>query len=492
MRAILVMFDTLSRRFLSTYGADWTYTPNFKRLEKQCAVFDNFYAGSLPCMPARRELHTGRYNFFHRGWGPLEPFDFSVFDTLKTKGVYTHLITDHSHYFEDGGATYHNRYNTWEGFRGQEGDRWIPQFRAEKYANKNPRNKQGISVTQHYANRYRITCEEEMPSVRTINAGLDFLDCYKNEDDWLLQIECFDPHEPYYVPQKYRDMYKCVEVENAFFWPRCMTVDDSITQNDIDELQKEYAALITMCDHHLGRILDFMDENNMWEDTLLIVNTDHGFLLGEKDYLGKYFMPQYEEIVHIPFYIHIPGNINYCGRKKQLAQTIDIAPTLLDYFKIRGNNYDMDGTSLLQIVESDKTIHQNVLFGIHGGHANIYDGRYVLMKSPEKKNAPLTSITLMPTNMRGYYHENILKQGVLLQGNRFTNSIPCMKYLMDMSTVPNPVQFGTLLFDLENDPNQENPLNDLEIKKQMCEKLRQEMEKIGVPEEEFIRLGLVT
>ena len=66
-------------------------------------------------------------NFLHRSWGPLEPFDISVVDVLKNKGIYTHLITDHSHYFEDGGATYHNRYNSWEGFRGQEGDRWQPR-----------------------------------------------------------------------------------------------------------------------------------------------------------------------------------------------------------------------------------------------------------------------------------------------------------------------------------------------------------------------------
>lgn len=125
MRAVMIMFDTLSRNFLPNYNNNWVHAPNFKRLQDKTVTFDHFYGGSMPCMPARRELHTGNYNFLHRQWGPLESFDRSVFEELQKNDVYTHLVTDHSHYFEDGGATYHNRYSTWEGFRGQEGDRWI-------------------------------------------------------------------------------------------------------------------------------------------------------------------------------------------------------------------------------------------------------------------------------------------------------------------------------------------------------------------------------
>lgn len=68
MRAIMLMFDTLSKDFLSNYGNDWIQTPNFDRLREKTVTFDNFYGGSMPCMPARRELHTGRYNFMHRMW----------------------------------------------------------------------------------------------------------------------------------------------------------------------------------------------------------------------------------------------------------------------------------------------------------------------------------------------------------------------------------------------------------------------------------------
>ena len=84
MKAIMVMFDSLNRHLLQPYGCDWTKTPNFKRLSEHTVTFDQFYAGSLPCMPARRELHTGRYNFLHRAWGPLENYDDSMPAILRS------------------------------------------------------------------------------------------------------------------------------------------------------------------------------------------------------------------------------------------------------------------------------------------------------------------------------------------------------------------------------------------------------------------------
>ena len=75
-----------------------------------------------------------------------------------------------------------------------------------------------------------------------------------------------------------------------------------------------------MCDRYLGKVLDAMDRYGLWRDTMLIVNTDHGFLLGEHDWMGKNIQPAYDEIAHLPFFIWDPrykkmgkilqGNIN--------------------------------------------------------------------------------------------------------------------------------------------------------------------------------------
>ena len=58
-----------------------------------------------------------------------------------------------------------------------------------------------------------------------------------------------------------------------------------------EHVRYEYAALMSMCDHYLGQVLDLMDEFDMWKDTMLIVNTDHGFMLGEKEWMEKMFSP---------------------------------------------------------------------------------------------------------------------------------------------------------------------------------------------------------
>ena len=87
MKAIMVMFDSLNRHMLPSYGYQDIVAPNFERLAQKTVTFDQCYAGSLPCMPARRELHTGRYNFLHRSWGPLEPYDDSMPEVLKENGI---------------------------------------------------------------------------------------------------------------------------------------------------------------------------------------------------------------------------------------------------------------------------------------------------------------------------------------------------------------------------------------------------------------------
>lgn len=482
MRAVMVMFDTLTRNYLSTYGNDWCVTPNFKRLEETCCVMNRFYGGSMPCMPARREIHTGKYNFLHRSWGPLEPFDFSVMQYLSDHGIYTHLVTDHSHYFEDGGGTYHNRYSTWEGFRGQEGDRWVAWDTGFEIPESSGFSKKGLSVLQHQANKSRMVKEEELSGVRTMEAGIDFLKSHNQLDHWFLQIETFDPHEPFYVPEKYRKQFDLPEKVH-FNWPAYMPVDEGENQEELWQARKEYGALLAMCDEYLGRILDVMDENDMWRDTMLIVNTDHGFLLGEHNYLGKNFWPMHQEIIHTPFYIHVPG----CEavRRESLCSTVDLAPTLLDYFglEIPGN---MEGRSLLPVVNEDKRIHDTVLFGSHGGHVCITDGDYVFMKAAVREdNSPYVECTLMPTHMRGFLSREELMGMQLQKGDLYSGGVPYLK--IPSKTYLNSYLFGDSLWDVREG---ECEIHSMEIENRLTNCLVRSMVALEAPEEEFERLGL--
>jgi hypothetical protein len=125
MKTLFLVMDTVRRDYLEAYGNSWVKTPNLNRLAQRGVTFDNHWVGSLPCTPARREFRTGRHNFLFRGWGPIEPYDDTLPCELRKRGVLTHLLTDHDHYFELGGENYHTAFNTWEFFRGQERDRWI-------------------------------------------------------------------------------------------------------------------------------------------------------------------------------------------------------------------------------------------------------------------------------------------------------------------------------------------------------------------------------
>ncbi len=146
---------------------------------------------------------------------------------------------------------------------------------------------------------------------------------------------------------------------------------------------------------------------------MLIVNTDHGFLMGEHDWWGKNVQPSYNEIVHLPFYYYDPRKPDSHGEKDQLAQTIDIPATLLGYFGIEKPE-SMLGKDLYQVLDKDEKIHEAVLFGSFGGHVNVCDGRYVYMRSAiDETNSPLYEYTLMPTRMRNYFEENKLMKATL-------------------------------------------------------------------------------
>ena len=114
MRAIFCLFDSLNLRALGGYGGSNIPTPNFDRLARRGITFDNHFIGNLRCIAARRDLYTGRLHFMHRSWGPLERFDISFPELLDRAGIYAHLATDHNHYFEDDGATYHSRFTSYE------------------------------------------------------------------------------------------------------------------------------------------------------------------------------------------------------------------------------------------------------------------------------------------------------------------------------------------------------------------------------------------
>lgn len=484
MKAIMLMYDTLNRRFLPPYGNTEVQAPHFARLAERSVVFDRSYVGSMPCMPARRELHTGRYNFLHRAWGPLEPFDDSMPELLRRQGVHTHLVSDHYHYWEDGGATFHQRYSTWSMVRGQEGDRWKAEVGETPAVNEDLR-------LQDRINRRYMATEAEQPQTQVFDEALEFLAKNHDRDNWFLHIETFDPHEPFFAQQHYKDLYPDDYDGPDLDWPYYRRVDES--DEEIARVRRNYKALLTMCDANLGRFLEAMDRYGLWEDTLLIVNTDHGFLLGEHDWWAKCVQPFYQEVAHTPLFIWDPRCRRAGERVDALVQTIDLAPTLLEFFGVE-RPADMEGRPLRDTIANGSPVHEAGLFGIFGGQVNVTDGRYVYMRGPKDgRNSPLDEYTLMPTRMRGRFTVEELRPATLSAPLPFTKGVPVLKVPAAQPDNQDLIaqELDTRLYDIVADPEQRHPISDPAVEAMMIGHLTRLMRANHAPAEQFARLGLV-
>ncbi len=492
MKAIMVMYDSLNRHMLRPYGCTWTRTPNFERLAERCVTFDNCWVGSMPCMPARRELHTGRYNFLHRSWGPLEPFDDSMPQLLKDAGVHTHLISDHYHYWEDGGCTYHQRYTTWECVRGQEGDNWQPLVGFS--GPDDTRNVCGEArdnwVGQDFANRTAMPTPELQPQSRTFRSGLEFLRRNHDRDNWFLQIETFDPHEPFFIRGEYKSHFPDGYRGPLCDWPDYRPVNDTDSPELIDHLRKQYAAVLELCDENLGRVLDAMDEYGLWDDTMLIVNTDHGFLLGEHGQWAKCHCPFYGEVAHTPLFIWDPRFARRAARTHRLVQTVDLPATLLEYFG-QPLPPDMEGRPVRPILERDEPIREGGLFGIFGGQVCCTDGKWVYMRSPLAENAPRYEYTLMPTRhggRRAFMDNDVLRTMQLHAPLPFTKGLPVLR--VESRARVSQAAYPTMLFCLADDPAQHVPVQDEAQERRMIALMKRLMAQNACPEEQYARLGL--
>lgn len=517
MRTIFVLFDSLNRLALGAYGGTAIATPNFDRFAQRAKTFTQHYAGSLPCIPARRDMHTGRLNFTHRSWGPLEPFDNSFADILSKKGVYTHLVSDHAHYFENGGWGYANAFDSWNFIRGQEGDPMhvmtAPpvQRLQERY---NPRHypfgdmgSDGGNVTEgnssrkelrrlrHAVNRTVMQDEQDYPTAKCFSSAFDFLNVNRDNDDWFLQLECFDPHEPFTAPERFRDSYASGYEGGILDWPLYEKVTDS--EQEIREIRGNYAALVAMCDEYFGRLLDWMDEEDAWSNTALVLSTDHGFLLGEHEWWAKNRMPYYEEISHIPLMIWHPEQKGLAGECDGLSQTADLMPTFLDFHGIKPPP-EVTAHSLKPLLSNGSNERESAILGMFAGPICIVDGRFSYFHFPVDVHAQLPAYTIMPSHMVTMFEPGELESASLSEPFDFSKGMPLLR-------VPTVAQVneggydlvrhwtdGSILFDLSADPGQESPIDDPQVISRMQAGICWHLDRQHAPPECYAHYGLKT
>lgn len=252
----------------------------------------------------------------------------------------------------------------------------------------------------------------------------------------------------------------------------------------LNHVRMEYAALVSMCDAKLGLVLDAFDRYDLWKDTMLIVNTDHGFLLGEHEWWGK-MAPLYNEVANTPFFLYDPRCTcpKNCGA---LAQMIDIAPTLLEYFGVEIPK-DMMGKPLNTAYRDGKKLRDYALYGSHGGTQYLTDGRYTYFRAPVDPNEKY-EYTLMPTDMDDLFHPEDFHHAEMAGPFSFTKGAKVMK-IHRVSAPNKPCAPFDLLFDLASDPHQEHDLVDYELRAALANAMIRVMRENDAPEDAYVRLG---
>ncbi|MEC0230463.1 sulfatase [Paenibacillus alba] len=498
MKAIVLLMDSVNRHYLSAYGAKGVETPNIDRIAEKSAVFTNHWAGSLPCMPARRDMMTGRLGFLERNWGPIEPFDQSLPQVLRDHGIFSHISTDHYHYFRVGGENYCQQFNTWDFIRGQELDSWV-----SKVSEPEKSEQIGKYLPQYALNRTQFHTEEDYSSPKTIKSALNWLDNNKDEDNYLLWVEAFDPHEPFDLPENELTNYGDDYDGPSYYWPEYGQVN--VPDDALKHIRKRYAALLTMTDRWVGKLLDAMDTNGMWEDTMLIFTSDHGYLLGEHNFMAKNVMPAYNEICHIPLMVHVPGSDCAGKRIDALTQNIDVFPTIMEHFGLDENTCrnKLHGKSWLPLLRGEsETIRDSAIYGYFGKNVNITDGEYTYFRaSLLADNSPIFLYTAMPTTIGHYYGTEQIVDPSRIEMGPFLNWTNFPVYKIAGSNVQMKDQTQSfhvnsefirenLLYHNGKDYGQHHPIQDKEAEKRMIELLRKALANHDSPDEQYVRLGL--
>ncbi len=262
-----------------------------------------------------------------------------------------------------------------------------------------------------------------------------------------------------------------------------------------------------MTDRYIGKLLDVMDQNNLWEDTMVIFTTDHGYLLGEHGYMAKNYMPPYNEVFHIPLVIAAPGV--QAGRCNALTQNIDILPTLMEFYDVPDSvlHYPLHGKSLLPLLRREQEVlRDGIIYGYYGKSVGYTDGIYTYIRAAaSEENRPLYLYAGMPTILRqslGADSIDLKDYDKIEMGNflSYTN-YPVYRFPADVINYNNPSQEFSkrsdhngenLLFSLSEDYDQQNPIRNAELEGGYAAKLADCMKRHDSPSEQFQRLGLPT
>jgi arylsulfatase A-like enzyme len=433
VNVIVIVNDSFRRDHLGCYGNNWIHTPNLDKFAQESIIFDQAYIASYPTVPNRWDMNTGRFGFPFRGWQPLDQEDVTVAEILGKYGFTSMLIHD-TPMLEMHEFNYTKGYSAFWWIRGQHSDPFITDpsisLRLPAEAHKIFRPQNLVNYIRNQANRHN---EEEYPVARSIKASIEWLETNANLDKFMLWVDMWDPHEPFDPPDNDWNLYKNPEYTGDRIIYPVYGRSNYMTQQELESVQALYAGKVTLVDRWVGKLFATIEKLRLLKDTLIIWTTDHGHLFGEHDLQGKpagELGRLYEETTRIPLIIRHPDGLGAGSHVNGLVQPPDLLPTIIEFLDLpETENYE--GKSLWPLVnDKDVKAIRNIAIS----------SRFPPM---EKDNTPLSS-------------------GFLFDGwATSSRSVDPITLTTDKwAYICSPIGEQSELYDLENDPGQENNIID--------------------------------
>jgi choline-sulfatase len=372
---LLVMADQMTPFMLEACGYVGAKTKNMTALAKRSANFTNAYTPSPICVPARSCFMTGLYTSTTGCYDNGDPYHSFIptFAHYLTNAGYDTVLSGKMHYIgADQLHGFKRRLNTdvypsgfiWSYPLADQNDPdskvydWVPLYVSENIGS-------GWSKELQY--------DEE-----THFKALEYLR-YTPDKPWMLTVSFTNPHPPYKVPKKYWEMYKDADLplpdypddmdEKYSDYDRALMRWHGLHKRGNEVREKEnllamrrgFAALAHYVDDKIGELLDVLEDNGLRDDTIVIVTSDHGEMLGEKGLIQKRSL--YEWSSRIPLFIDIPGA---SAREVDTpVSLLDVPATLID---IAGQTptRPLEGRSLLSAVYGEELEVIPVISEYHG------------------------------------------------------------------------------------------------------------------------------
>ncbi len=307
-------------------------TPHLDRLAAESLVFLNTFANSPVCCPARANILTGKYA--HRNGMVandlrLRQSENTLAEILRRSGYRAGFI---GKWHLDGGP------------------------RLPGYIPPGPR-RQGFEFWaanechhQHFKNHYFRDNDQPIPLQKFEAEGwadiaLEFLrESARDSRPFFLSIQMGPPHDPYKAPPEYSRLYDPAKLSMRKNWRSAAAAPGP---REI----AEYYAMVTAVDDQIGRLLAALDELNLAQDTIVLVSSDHGDMLGSHGLRLK--RKPWEESIRIPGILRYPRLIPKGRRTEALFTQVDFAPTLLGLCGLKPPR-DMQGVDLSSFIRTGK------------------------------------------------------------------------------------------------------------------------------------------